>query len=96
MLDEQKILTIARQVATANLTSASVINVISEPTIDSEGHEALRITIVIPPGAAASLGGDAALDTLTQIQDRLQTAGEDRFPIVEYATEDELQSSVDS
>ena len=71
MLANDQILTIARDVATANLTSSSVSNVITEPTIDSEGREALRITIVLEPGATARITGDATLDTLVQIQDRL-------------------------
>ena len=96
MIDRIEIDRIARDVATANLTSSTVRNIITESAIDSEGREALRITIVINPGAATKIKGDAALDTLVQIQDRLQKAGEDRFPIVEYATEEELQESGDS
>jgi len=68
----------------------------SQPTVDSEGRDALRITIVIESGAAARIKGDAALDTLVQIQDRLREAGEERFPIVEYATKEELEESGDS
>jgi hypothetical protein len=56
----------------------------------------LRITIVIKPGSAAKLGGDAVLDTLVQIQEELREAGEERFPIVKYVTEEELQDSGDS
>lgn len=96
MIERNKIIQIARDVATANLTSAAVRDVISEPAIDSEGREALRITIVIKPGAPARLKGDAVLDTLVQIQNRLRDAGEERFPIIEYATEEELQESGDS
>jgi hypothetical protein len=32
---------------------------------------------------------------LVQIQDRLREAGEDRFAIVEYATQDELEAGGD-
>lgn len=96
MLDRTKISEIAREVAAANLTGAAVSKVISEPTTDSEGRDALRITIVLAPGAAAKLKGDAVLDTLVQIQDRLRQADEERFPIIEYATEEELQDSGDS
>ena len=96
MLAKNQILTIARDVATANLTRSRVSDVVMEPTIDSEGREALRITIVIKPGAADKINGDDALDTLVQIQDRLREAGEERFPIVEYATEEELAESGDS
>ena len=87
---------IAGKVARSNLRSTSVADVLAEPAIDSEGHEALRITIVVESSATARIKGDAVLNTLVQIQDRLQQAGEDRFPIVEYATKDELENGGDS
>ena len=96
MLHERRIIEIAENVARANLTSARVSGIISEPTVDSQGREALRITIVIPPGAPAKIKGNAALDTLVQIQEKLREAGEERFPIVEYATKEELEESGDS
>jgi hypothetical protein len=36
------------------------------------------------------MDGEAVLNTLVQIVDRLQQAGDERFPIIEYATEEEL------
>jgi hypothetical protein len=93
MLDEKRIREIAHEVATANLTSANVSSVSSSAAIDSEGHDALRITIVIKPGSASKIRGDATLDTLVEIQDRLRAEGEERFPIVEYATKKELSAS---
>ena len=93
MLDEKKIRQIAREVATTNLSSANFTSILSGTAIDSEGHEVLRITIVIKPGAASKIEGDAALDTLVQIHDRLRKEGEERFPIVEYATLKELTES---
>jgi 2-methylisocitrate lyase-like PEP mutase family enzyme len=95
MLDEKRIRQIAQEVATANLSSANFTSIGSSTAVDSEGHEALRITIVIKPGAASKIDGDAALDTLVQIQDRLRKEGEERFPIVEYATAEELSESSD-
>jgi hypothetical protein len=79
-----------------NLGAANVDHVESEPTIDSEGQEALRITIVIPKGAVGRLSGDAALDTLVNIQQGLRKAAEERFPIVEYATQEELDALDDA
>jgi hypothetical protein len=92
MLKPEKISEIAGEVARAKLSSHVVGEVLAEPTTDSEGDEALRVTIVLEPGAASKLKGDSVLDTLVQIQDRLREAGEDRFAIVEYATQDELVS----
>ena len=96
MLDQAKVDQIAREAAAANLTSSAVTGVSSASTTDSEGREALRITIVLEPGAVPKITGDAVLDTLVQIHDRLRKAGEERFPIIEYATEAELQDSGDS
>ena len=96
MLERDEIIRIVREVAIANLTAKIVQNVIIEPATDSQGQEALRITVVIPPGTAEKIDGDAVLDTLVQVQRRLRQAGEERFPIVEYATQEELEDVGDS
>jgi hypothetical protein len=96
MLHEKRIQEIAQEVASEKLTSANVSSVSSSAAIDSEGHEALRITIVIKPGSESRIKGDATLDTLVGIQDRLRSEGEERFAIVEYATKRELSAGGDS
>ena len=95
MLTPAQISDIAEEVASGKLSPKCVKQVLAEPTTDSEGHEALRVTIVIEPGAAKKLEGDSILDTLVLIQDRLREAGEDRFAIVEYATQRELETGGD-
>lgn len=90
MLKHPQIAKIASAVAKTTLKPKNVIRVMSEPMVDSEGEDALRITIVIQPDAVDRITGDALLDTLVRIQDQLREAGEERFPIVEYATEEEL------
>lgn len=55
----------------------------------------MRITIVIEPGAERRFAPEAALDTLGQIHDRLQRAGEERLPIVYYAAMEEFEGSGD-
>jgi len=67
-----------------------VVRVESEPTIDFYGKEALDVLIVIAPGVADGLSGDDVLETLVQISDRLLRDGDERFPIISYATEEEL------
>lgn len=96
MLSQDKITQIVHRVAAANLGPAVVDDVLSGGTTDSEGRDALRITVVIKPGSADKLKGDNVLDTLVQVQQELRDAGEERFPIVEYATQEELQDSGDS
>jgi hypothetical protein len=95
MLDEKRIREIARQIASANLASTNVTSVSTSPTIDLDGNDALRITIVIEPGFESGLAGDAVLDTLVGIRDQLRRAGEERLAIIEYATEEELKSGDD-
>jgi len=96
MLKPIKISEIAGQAARTKLGANVVSEVLAEPATDSEGSEALRVTIVIKPGAAKTLKGDSVLDALLEIQDRLREAGEDRFAIVKYATQDELETGGDS
>jgi hypothetical protein len=62
MSDEKTIKSIVRDVATTILGRAYIDEVIKE-AIDSEGHEALQITIVLTPGSSDSLKGSAFLDT---------------------------------
>jgi hypothetical protein len=90
MLDMERVAQISTEVATANFGPENIVRVESEPTADSQGEEALSLLIVIAPGVAETIDGEAPLNTLVQIVDRLQQAGDERFPIIEYATEEEL------
>ena len=74
---------------------AGIERVFSEPTADPRGEDALRITIVSKPGAVEKISGEMAVETLVRIDEALRAANEDRFPMLEYATEDELASSDD-
>ena len=96
VLDYKKIARIASEVAVANLSQRNFTSIESSSTADSTGEEALRIVIVIPPGAESRIQGDATLSTLVQMRERLRDAGEERFPIMEYSTERELCESGDS
>jgi hypothetical protein len=94
MLELAKVNDLVKKAASAVLKRrAGVDRVFSEPTADSEGHDALHITIVLRPGAADKISGDMALDTLVEVDKALRGAGEARFPIIDFATEEELQSS---
>jgi hypothetical protein len=86
----------AQEVAARNLGAQVVTRVLSEDAIDLDGHDALRLTIVLTPGSVPGIDRHAILDTLVQIHDRLRDAGDERFPIVNYATEDELEDSAEA
>jgi len=91
MLGREQIKQIVSEVVTANTTPGSVRDVMTEPATAFEGEEAVRITIVLTPDAVTQLEAGAAGDTVVQIMDRLRDAGEERFPILQYATEEELE-----
>jgi hypothetical protein len=97
MLELTKINEVVNKAASATLKKpASVRRVMSEPTVDFDGDEALQITIVLNNGVAEEITGDEALDTLVNVSKALQAASEDRFPYISYVTEEELASSGDA
>jgi hypothetical protein len=79
-----------RQALVAELGEENVTRVDWEPAIDSQGQEALKVIVVITPGATKKLKNGAVLDALVKLQERLREMRESRVPIVEYATEAEL------
>lgn len=68
----------------------NIVRVNSEPAVNSLGLAALRIKIVLAPSAIDRLARGAVLDALVRLQEQLREMREDRTPIVEYATEEEL------
>lgn len=92
MLHDHKINEIAERVARGQVDEAGLERVLAEPITDSEGNDALRITVVLKPETAQSLSGEAALDLLVELQRALQKEGEERFATVQYATEEELKA----
>jgi hypothetical protein len=95
MLELVKVNDIVNKAASATLKRrAGVQRVFSEPA-SVEGLEALRVTIVLKRGSADKISGDKALQTLVGIERALREAGEDRFPIIDYVTEEELESEAE-
>ena len=91
MLDTVKIAELA---AAAARQWIAVERVVVEPTVDSQGEEALRVTLVLDPQKVERVTGDQALDVLVDINEALQAAGDERRPIIFYATEQELRADV--
>ena len=79
-----------QQSLVAELGAKNVVRVEYEPTTDSQGQGALKITVVITPGATKKLLKGATLDALVRLQGRLSEMKEERTPIIQYATEAEL------
>lgn len=87
--DEARRLLIGQALA-AELGRENFVRLELEPTIDSQGHEALKLTVVIAPNATQNIQGEEVLNALVAVQGRLLEMRDDRMPIIEYATEAEL------
>jgi hypothetical protein len=96
MLEPIEIAREATAIARKNFGVDRVVRAIVEPALDSVGDAAWRITIVIKPEAVAAVGGEAVFNNFTQIGDRLRESGDESFPLVRYATEQELHERADS
>ena len=94
MLALSEIDSVIADAAGVGSANTAIRRVMSEATTDSEGKDALRVTLVLSDNLKTV--PDSILDLLVKIQHKLQDLGENRFPIVEFATEEELDSSADS
>jgi hypothetical protein len=96
MLDAQDVEREALEVARKNFGAANIVRTIVEPMIDLDGDDAWRVTIVVDPKLVDKIDGDAVLDNIIQIHNRLWEKGEeDRLPFIEFTTEEELAGSDD-
>jgi hypothetical protein len=95
MLDLAEVNEIVSKAASAPL-KPRVRTVYSEPTSDAEGKDALHITVVLKTGRAEQITGEQALDTLVSIDRALRDAQEERSPIVDFVSEEELESNGDT
>jgi hypothetical protein len=86
--------------ASAVLTPDRLNRVFSEHTTDSDGRDALLLTIVLRTDKAKEVTGDTALGTMVRIHNDLESSGEERMAITRFATEaelaDELEADADS
>ena len=84
------------QALTEKLGRKNVVRVDWRPTTDSQGADALEITVVLAPGVAKKLQGEAVLGALSNLRARLHEMRDDRTPILRYATEAELTQDAGS
>lgn len=97
MADQAEIEELAKQVATANLGVSSVSSVNAASIVDFDGKDALQITIVLMPGiSTAVLDGSQVVNTMVQVHDRLQRAGEERYPFMSFMADEEWRKSAAS
>ncbi|MCD0422122.1 hypothetical protein LOC51_33340 [Rubrivivax sp. JA1024] len=96
MVESAEIERITRDVVNAQTISQAVVSVRSKPSIDWTGDPTIDISVVVRPEAeAALLTEETPLNILTSISDQLLEVGEDRFPIIHYATTEDLEAAID-
>lgn len=83
---------IARSVASGKFGAEAVEDARAEQASGSDGRDAVRITVVLKPDVAERLRDDTVLEALVEIHERLDSAGEERLALVEYATRSELEA----
>ncbi len=90
MLEALELQKLAKEVFHKRLPSIHLNDVLTQPITDSDGEAALRITLVLTPESSGAISGQDGLKLLVAIREALSRKGEDRFPIVEYATADDV------
>jgi hypothetical protein len=83
---------VVHEAASAVYGRGTISRVSSKPIADWTGDDALSVSIVFAKGRSDHIDGEAALNALVNIQQSLQRYGEERFAVVDYATEEELEA----
>jgi hypothetical protein len=92
MLAPEEINRIVKEAASAVYGPAAISRVSSKPVADSYGDDALSVSIVFARGQyEGTKRPGVASEALSRIDSSLQAHGEERFPILSYATEEELE-----
>ncbi len=95
MLNDPEIQKLMKQVASGLIPGQQLLEVRTEPSVDSEGKDALRITLVVSDEAATTLTGDQLASLLVDVHDCLLREGDERFPLIYYATQSDLNGNED-
>ena len=96
MLDTQQVIDLIGDVARTALSGRRIDSVSVEPSVDSWGNDALRITVVAHRVGADRSIGEAIVAVENGLRDRLEQEGDTRLPIVDILTPEDLAADVSS
>jgi hypothetical protein len=96
MLDDTKIAGITREVGREKLTPRWFEDVMIEPAVDSEGNDALGITVILTRKPDRHLKGKILVRFLVELRQRFDALGEGRTPLLHWATREELAADDDT
>ncbi|HET8700024.1 MAG TPA: hypothetical protein VFO94_21245 [Gammaproteobacteria bacterium] len=81
---------LVQQAIVSALGSENVVRVECAGAVGSLGEPALRVTVVLTPGAPARLASRGVIEASMKLNDRLREMRTYSTPLIEYATEAEL------
>jgi hypothetical protein len=84
---------VIEDVVRENLGMIGVRDVFVQPFDDFGEGDSLRVTVVLDPRTAEKLDGKTALDLIVALRRKLEDMEDPRFPVVEYATRTEIEST---
>jgi len=90
MLDFAQVNEIGAQVARQYLPPGSVLDVTSREREGPDGEDGLTVLVVLREDDVKSVTGDQLADVVYQLQQHLQSRGEDRFAALLWATDADL------
>lgn len=90
MLTSAQLERIASEAALKALDPGAFVRALTESTTDSEGRDAVLVTLVVSDLQRVPITGDQLLETILTVQQSLEAAGETRTPIVSFSTEGDL------
>ena len=82
-----------RQSVARKMGEDNVVRVESAPASDSTGNDNARVTIVLSENAIGRVSNDSVLNAVVSLRERLRALGQDRSPLIQYATESELKQN---
>lgn len=85
-----------RQAVAREMGEENVVRVESAPSSDSTGNDNARVTIVLSERAIDRVSNDSVLNAVVSLRERLRALGQDRSPLIQYATESELKQNAGS
>jgi hypothetical protein len=78
------------------LGKPNVLRVEHVPAVDSKGRDTVWVTAILAPDAQRRITGDMIIDAVGRLQNVIAAFGIEGTPILQYATEEELQELADN
>jgi len=95
MLDLARVSGLVGEVAHATLPGRGIESVVVKPSVDSFGNDSLRITVLIRETGSEPPNGESIVAFEGELRNRMEQLGDERLPIVDILTPEDLAADVD-